>query len=294
MKSGQIGMLVKDDGYSLRLKHVFQGWPKVTLTQSDPIQSAAIVVASRARLRWSAHGLISLCVLILASCVGLQSDRDEWRSTRNGSQGLTTFDKYLHLALAGDAKSQNLLGFMKFFGEGTEMNRAEARMWFDLAADQDYPPATRNLAIMRELGIGLSHDRRGTALPAQSSAFDDWGKPKRKMFAEDNEREMIPGERTYVTFCAGCHGLNGIAAYVESPSFALGERMDKPDQVLLQTIKGGTQEMPGWDGKLSEQQLKDVLFFVRRLESQYEAGVGQILRAAPDRFYLFEPMSESN
>ena len=44
------------------------------------------------------------------------------------------------------------------------------------------------------------------------------------------------GEKLYITFCAGCHGFNDIAYYVNSPSFALGERLQKSDHELQKSI----------------------------------------------------------
>ena len=35
----------------------------------------------------------------------------------------------------------------------------------------------------------------------------------------------MDGSEVYLTFCAGCHGFDGIAAYPPAPSFALGERL---------------------------------------------------------------------
>ncbi len=103
--------------------------------------------------------------------------------------------------------------------------------------------------------------------------------------------EENDGEQTYVTFCAGCHGLNGIAAYAGAPSFALGDRMEKKDADLLHTIIHGHGVMPTWGSKLSEQSLANALRFIRTLPRQYENGIVQSLRAAPAFYFLFGPMS---
>ena len=99
------------------------------------------------------------------------------------------------------------------------------------------------------------------------------------------------GETTFVTFCAGCHGLNGIAAYVDSPSFALGDRMEKPDAELIESVRNGKGVMPSWGDKLSDRQMRDVLGFVRSLEDQYEAGIVTGIRRAPGLYFLFGPMT---
>jgi mono/diheme cytochrome c family protein len=102
------------------------------------------------------------------------------------------------------------------------------------------------------------------------------------------------GEATYTMFCAGCHGLNGIAAYIGSPSFALGERLQKPDATLLYSIYQGKGVMPSWGDKLSEDRLLDVLAFVRSLQRHYENGLAEGIRRAPGRYFLFGPMEEDD
>jgi cytochrome c6 len=102
------------------------------------------------------------------------------------------------------------------------------------------------------------------------------------------------GESTYVIFCAGCHGLNGVAAFVGSPSFALGERLQKPDAVLLTSIRDGIGLMPDWGNKFSEERLLEVLFFVRTLEQLYQVGIAQSIRGAPERYFLFGPMEDDD
>ena len=57
-----------------------------------------------------------------------------------------------------------------------------------------------------------------------------------------------PGARTFLTFCAGCHGMDGFAAYEHAPSFSMGERLQKDDRELLQSVLKGTGNMPPWRG----------------------------------------------
>jgi len=220
----------------------------------------------------------------------------------------TTLEKYLPNAQAGDPEFQNLIGFMQFFGEGAPMDRQEAHAWFHRAAEQGHVLAQRNLAIMHRLGIGALEDGREADFYAQSTNFTDLGRLVKDMTAslrgpasgitQDNRsarRDMgRRGEATYVTFCAGCHGLNGIAAYIGSPSFALGERLEKPDAVLLHSIYQGKGIMPSWWDKLPEDQLRDALVFVRSLRKQYETGIAEGIRRAPGRYFLFGPMEDDD
>ena len=90
------------------------------------------------------------------------------------------------------------------------------------------------------------------------------------------------------------HGLNGIAAYVNSPSFAMNDRLEKSDLELLRSVSSGIGEMPGWGGALSEMELLDAITFIRTLRPSFEAGIGQTLRRTPERYFLFGAMRHNN
>jgi mono/diheme cytochrome c family protein len=185
----------------------------------------------------------------------------------------TTYGKFLARANAGDAESQNAVGYMLFYGEGVRMDRSRARLWFQRGAAQGNANAQRNLAI-----LSAANAPESTLAPARI--------PPRT----PNQTPQA-GQVLYEKYCAGCHGFNGISAYVHSPSFALGERLDKPDGELMRTLLLGKGEMPNWDDKFSRDQLQDVLRFVRTLQAQYALGIGQTLSSAPPVFYIFGPMN---
>lgn len=81
----------------------------------------------------------------------------------------------------------------------------------------------------------------------------------------------------YSNLCASCHGKNGdgkgpaAAALNPKPrDFADCTRMAKiPDDTLFKTIRGGGQTvglsplMPSWSGALSDQQIHDMVKYVR-------------------------------
>ncbi len=99
------------------------------------------------------------------------------------------------------------------------------------------------------------------------------------------------GEKIYLQFCGGCHGFNGISDYVYSPSFALGERMDKSDEELASSIRNGIGDMPSWEEMLKPAQIEALVSFVRSFEQTYAAGIGNRLRPDPDQFFSFTPKS---
>jgi len=39
--------------------------------------------------------------------------------------------------------------------------------------------------------------------------------------------ENTEGADVFLTFCAGCHGVDGFAAYPAAPSFSMGDRLHK-------------------------------------------------------------------
>jgi len=222
--------------------------------------------------RFARLALSGVLALQLLAC---SMPRGDWGDAISGLPD-TTFGKFLARAVAGDAESQNVVGFMLFHGEGVRMDRDLARSWFQRAAAQGNPRAQRNLAMMissgaPESGLAPGQQQSRTVPPALSAGE--------------------AGSLLYGKFCAGCHGFNGISAYVHSPSFALGETLEKGDAELMGSLMRGKGEMPNWDNKFSPDELADVLRFVRTLRAKYELGIGQTLSGVPPVFYLFGPMA---
>ena len=214
---------------------------------------------------------LALVFLLIAQTTGCGSFGEDGRDSAYVAPA-TTYRKFLARAEAGDAESQNVVGFMLFHGEGVRMDRARAQEWFQRSAEQGNPRARRNLANMNSLVMPAPGGATAREVPFGVSP------------------PLPAGQTRYEKFCAGCHGFNGISAYVHSPSFALGESLHKGDADLLQSLQLGKGEMPNWDDKFSFAELVDVLQFVRTLPTRYQQGIGQSLRGAPPLFYLFGPM----
>lgn len=187
----------------------------------------------------------------------------------------STFARHLPQAQIGDADSQNLLGFMLFFGEGAPRNWIAARAWFERATANGSLLASRNLGMLNQL---------------QPPGHPSGAAPT---FVLRSSSPPEPGERTYQTFCAGCHGLNGIAAYVDSPSFAIGETLEKGEAALLGSVREGTKTMAAWGDRLAEAEIVAVVRFLPRLKERYDHGISQALRSVPERFFLFGPMRDN-
>lgn len=77
--------------------------------------------------------------------------------------------------------------------------------------------------------------------------------------------DRVRGERLYHAHCAMCHGPQGVAVLPGAPNFRYREQMQKPDFELLETVRTGRGAMPPFFGRLSEQEMLDVLFFIRTM-----------------------------
>lgn len=73
------------------------------------------------------------------------------------------------------------------------------------------------------------------------------------------------GQQLYQMHCAACHGGRGEGVMPDAPKFRMGERLDQPDIMLMQSVKSGKKTMPPFFGILQDAQILDVLAYVRTL-----------------------------
>ncbi|HLO61930.1 MAG TPA: cytochrome c [Azonexus sp.] len=76
---------------------------------------------------------------------------------------------------------------------------------------------------------------------------------------------FVQGQQLYQMHCAACHGGRGEGVMPDAPKFRMGERLDQPDMVLMQSVKSGKKTMPPFFGILQDAQILDVLAYVRTL-----------------------------
>lgn len=76
---------------------------------------------------------------------------------------------------------------------------------------------------------------------------------------------FVQGQQLYSMHCAACHGGRGEGVMPDTPKFRMGERLDQPDIVLMQSVKSGKKTMPPFFGILQDGQILDVLAYVRTL-----------------------------
>jgi mono/diheme cytochrome c family protein len=88
----------------------------------------------------------------------------------------------------------------------------------------------------------------------------EWG----KLFADDDHFSTTSGKELYQTMCQACHmndgqGASGAGDY---PSFVGDERLRSPDYPI-DVVLNGLRGMPLFSDKLSDQQIADVVNYLR-------------------------------
>ena len=88
--------------------------------------------------------------------------------------------------------------------------------------------------------------------------------------ADADDTQLENGKKVYVKNCAGCHGAEGKGeGYkilgADPADFTSPSTQKKSDRVLLNTIHEGKTTMPSWKIRLSDQDGRDVLAYIRTL-----------------------------
>lgn len=81
------------------------------------------------------------------------------------------------------------------------------------------------------------------------------------VFAADTTR----GAKIYNQHCVDCHGPSGSGQMPGVPDFTHSDRLFQSDQALAETIKRGKNVMPGFQGILTDEQIFDVIAYLRTL-----------------------------
>jgi cytochrome c6 len=73
------------------------------------------------------------------------------------------------------------------------------------------------------------------------------------------------GRALYDLHCVGCHGEGGRSIDPTVPSLADGEGLFMMDSELLERIRRGSELKPSFRGLLSDQEIRDVIAYLRTL-----------------------------
>ena len=79
--------------------------------------------------------------------------------------------------------------------------------------------------------------------------------------------DIDKGARLYARHCATCHGTDGVNIMPDAPNFAHSERLLRPDVFILAAIKEGKNAMPAFQGMLKDDEILDVIAYLRTLEN---------------------------
>ena len=87
---------------------------------------------------------------------------------------------------------------------------------------------------------------------------------------QSHSPNLARGEQVYKRYCAGCHGASGQGdGYrilgADPADFTAPATKEKSDAVLLETIHEGELKMPAWKPRLSQEEVLDVLAYIREL-----------------------------
>lgn len=77
----------------------------------------------------------------------------------------------------------------------------------------------------------------------------------------------------YKTKCVMCHGASGDAntpagKALKVPSFGSDDAVKASDAVLLEIAKNGKGKMPAWHDKLSDDQIKGLVAYIRTMQKK--------------------------
>lgn len=75
--------------------------------------------------------------------------------------------------------------------------------------------------------------------------------------------DPFAGSGIYAQYCVSCHGGDGSGEVAGTPSFRGGRILTKSQMDLLSTVKSGKDLMPAFQGILTEDQIDDVVAYIR-------------------------------
>ncbi|MCB1787621.1 MAG: cytochrome c [Chromatiaceae bacterium] len=98
------------------------------------------------------------------------------------------------------------------------------------------------------------------------------------------------GQYVFLTYCAGCHGFDGLAFFPSAPSFAMGDRLAKSDMELMRSILKGRNAMPSWEDKLPLRWLEEALAYIRHVAFATHDASSPPINQMPESFFIFAPL----
>ena len=81
-----------------------------------------------------------------------------------------------------------------------------------------------------------------------------------------NAADIFNGREVYELHCETCHGSDGVSMEPGTPDFSRGESLYVPDTELVRRLREGSAMKPSYRGLLSEEEMRDVIAYVRTLQ----------------------------
>lgn len=78
--------------------------------------------------------------------------------------------------------------------------------------------------------------------------------------------DIFKGRDVYEMHCQTCHGMDGQPMEPGVPDFSRGESLYVPDVDLVQRLRDGGGHLPSYRGLLTDDELRDVIAYVRTLQ----------------------------
>ncbi|WP_455222513.1 c-type cytochrome [Kaarinaea lacus] len=75
--------------------------------------------------------------------------------------------------------------------------------------------------------------------------------------------DPFAGSAIYAEHCVSCHGGDGSGEVAGTPSFRGGALMSKGEFELRDKVRNGKDLMPRFEGILTEEQIEDVVTYIR-------------------------------
>ncbi len=77
--------------------------------------------------------------------------------------------------------------------------------------------------------------------------------------------DIREGSQVYAKNCEICHAGDGSGAVPDAPNFRYGDSLIRSDTDLFNSISSGKGMMPAFQGVLSEQEILNVIIYLRTL-----------------------------
>ena len=81
-----------------------------------------------------------------------------------------------------------------------------------------------------------------------------------------NAADPSKGAKFYSQYCSDCHGNRGVPNMPGVPDFSRNQRLMQSDLTLVKSISIGKGMMPAFQGRLSENDILDVIAYLRTLQ----------------------------